>query len=89
MYALALLDFNCNDTRQSSRLFRPLLPYALGSVGNATIYPAFVRGRTYLAAHKYFGVNPLIESPRLTDAPGWSSQSFACRMSSPSPSEVR
>lgn len=88
MYALALLDFNCNDTSAVLETFQAAAPYELGSVGNATFYPAFVRGQAYLAAHKYFGVNPLIESPRSTDAPGWSSQSFACRMNCPPPSEA-
>jgi hypothetical protein len=61
VYALALLDFNCNDTSAVIETFQAATPYALGSVGNATLYSAFVRGRAYLAAHEYFGVNPLIE----------------------------
>jgi eukaryotic-like serine/threonine-protein kinase len=48
----AQLALSRNDTAKAIEVLQSAGPYELGSVGNTNLYPVYVRGEAYLAAHQ-------------------------------------
>jgi serine/threonine protein kinase len=48
----AQLALSRNDTAKAIEVLQAAGPYELGSVGNFTLYPVYLRGEAYLAAHQ-------------------------------------
>jgi eukaryotic-like serine/threonine-protein kinase len=48
----AQLALSRNDTAKAIEVLQAAGPYELGSVGNTALYPVYVRGEAYLAAHQ-------------------------------------
>jgi tetratricopeptide (TPR) repeat protein len=48
----AQLALNQNDTAKALEVLQAAGPYELGNVGPIPLYPAYVRGTVYLAAHQ-------------------------------------
>ena len=47
----AQLALSRNDTSKALDVLQAAGPYELGNVGNFSLYPVYVRGEAYLAAH--------------------------------------
>jgi len=48
----AQLSLSRNDSSKAIAALQPAEPFELGSVGPGTLYPAYVRGHAFLAAHR-------------------------------------
>jgi eukaryotic-like serine/threonine-protein kinase len=64
----ARLALNHNNTSKAIETLQAAIPYELGSVGYGTLYPVFVRGEVYLAAHH--GSEAAVEFQKLLDYRG-------------------
>jgi eukaryotic-like serine/threonine-protein kinase len=65
----AAIDLGKNDSAQAIVELEPAAPYELGGAGGVnSLYPAYVRGEAYLAAHN--GTAAAAEFQKLIDHPG-------------------
>jgi predicted Zn-dependent protease len=64
----AQLALNHNNTSKAIETLQAAIPYELGSIGNGTLYPVFVRGVAYLAAHH--GSEAAVEFQKFLDYRG-------------------
>jgi len=48
----AQLAINAHDSAKAIEVLQAAAPYELGAVGTGALYPVYVRGQAYLAAHK-------------------------------------
>ena len=64
----AQLALNHNNTSKAIETLQAAIPYELGSIGYGTLYPVFVRGEVYLAAHH--GSEAAVEFQKFLDYRG-------------------
>ena len=64
----ARLALNHNNTSKAIETLQAAIPYELGSVGYGTLYPVFVRGEAFLAAH--YGGEAAVEFQKFLDHRG-------------------
>jgi len=64
----ARLALNHNNTSKAIETLQAAIPYELGSVGYGTLYPVFVRGEAFLAAHH--GSEAAVEFQKFLDHRG-------------------
>jgi eukaryotic-like serine/threonine-protein kinase len=64
----AQLALNAQDSAKSIQVLQAAVPYELGDVGTGVLYPVYVRGESYLAAHQ--GIEAAAEFQKILDHRG-------------------